>query len=345
MALSMNARLPIPRLAKLAGLSEQATHTRVKILEEKLGIKYLLETNLESLGYITYLVTIKFQDNIPTSKEIEETIMDENHIIFAATTKGEYDILMYLIDEDPASANEHFVRLRYKEPLIKYKAIWNFGYITKSLSFVPLNETFIENILKNKIGSKSKDIFQSHTGSLKHREFLLLKELNSDSKVSFSDIDKKYNLNKGTSRYAYHNLKNKGLIVRPTISMTKAVAKYTGILQIYNIDYEKIRANRYKFLLDLNEHGSVVDRCCLAGNIGSPNGAMGLFPLSYDFELEKTAERVKDELQGSIVNTLIITGIIKGELCYRRTDSTYTKNYKVLTEMGKVTNKTQINYN
>ena len=52
MGLSMNSRMPVPKLAELAGLNEQTAYYKLKALEEKLGIKYLLEIDVEKLGYL-----------------------------------------------------------------------------------------------------------------------------------------------------------------------------------------------------------------------------------------------------------------------------------------------------
>ncbi|MDE1824632.1 MAG: AsnC family transcriptional regulator, partial [Candidatus Micrarchaeota archaeon] len=86
-ALSMNARIPIPKLAKMVGLNEQTAYSRIKSLEEKLGIKYILEIDIEKLGYIQYLVLIKFEEASLTAEELKKVIGDNPRIQFAAITK------------------------------------------------------------------------------------------------------------------------------------------------------------------------------------------------------------------------------------------------------------------
>ncbi len=344
MALSMNARLPIPRLAKLAGLSEQATHTRVKILEEKLGIKYLLETDIEKLGYIRYLILIKFENELPTLAELEELIKDEDKIQFAATTKGEYDVIMYVIDEAPLTVNNNLYRLRTKPAIKKYGAIWNLIYFAEVYSFMPLKDKFIENVLKDKIWHKSKETPHFDRSKLKEREFALLKELNKNSNCNFTTIDQKFNFDPGASRYVYHMLKQNGIIVRPTITLSNLPFQYLGVILITNIHEDKIQAHRYKYLFEIIEYNKLANKYSLMGNIGAPNGGVMFIPVDANESIDKTVEKITIDLQGSDVKSLIITSILTGSLCYRRLDNTYTKQYNRLIEFQKITPKKLINY-
>ena len=67
-ALSMNARLSASRLAEISGVNEQTAYSRVKVLENKLGVKYLLELDVSKLGYTPYIILIKFEGKMPTTE-------------------------------------------------------------------------------------------------------------------------------------------------------------------------------------------------------------------------------------------------------------------------------------
>lgn len=337
MALSMNARMPMPKLAAFAGLNEQTAYSRIKTLDERLGIKYLLEIDVEKLGYIRYLILIKFEDDAPMMEEIEEAIKDENRIQFAAITKGDYDVVMYVIDETPLEAHDNLIKLRQKEPFSKYRASWTLTYFAQTYSFMPLRDEFIENILKEKVWHRTKESPRPDKDKLKLREFLILKELNSNSNSNFTLIDQKHNLNKGTSRYAYQALRERGIITRPTISMTKLPIKYVGVILISNMHYKTIQENRYKYLLDEIEYGKVANRYCLTGNIGAPaSGGISFLPVAEDGDFGKAVENIEKELQGSIVRSLVVTDVIIGTLCYRRFDNMYSRQYRLLVEFKKL---------
>ncbi|MEM3839173.1 MAG: AsnC family transcriptional regulator [Candidatus Micrarchaeaceae archaeon] len=345
MALSMNARMPITKLARFAGLSKHAVYSRVKALKTKLGIKYKLEFNVEKLGYLRYLVLVKFESAVPALEEIAKVIAEEPQIQFAATTKGEYDIVMYIIDENPLKAYDNLIKLRQKEAFSKYKAFWTFTYFAQSYSFIPVRGIFIDQVLEERVWHRAREASRRHEGQLRQTEYMVLKELNEDSSRSFAYIDQKCKLNKGAARYTYNELIKNGIIERPTISMAKLPFKYIGILLVQNIDYKAITENRYKYLLDEIEYGPIANKYCLSGNIGAPNnGVISFLPVLEGGSIERYAKNIENELQGSICKSLVVTWIITGELCYRRFDNDYSRQYKLLIDQNKIEPRALTNY-
>ena len=343
-AMSMNSRMPASKLAELTGLNEQTTYSRLKVLENRLDIKYILEIDVEKLGYIKYLILIKFEDKIPTIEELRKTIEDEYTIQFAVTTRGRYDVVMYVIDKDPLTANNNLFRIRTKPNIRNYRAQWNLIYFAEVYSFVPISNEFVENVLKDSVWHRTKESPRPNREQLKYREWILLKELNKDSVTNFSFIDDNFSLPKGTSRYAYDELRNKRIIVRPTISISSLPMKYIGIIMIENIDEDKIQEHRYKYLLEIIKYDEIVNKYSLMGNIGAPNGGIMFFPVTENESIDEIVERIDDELQGSKVSSLIVTEIIRGSLCYRRFDNAYSRQYGRLREFGKIDSFELINY-
>ncbi len=345
MSLSMNARLPVSKLARLTDMTEQAVYYRERSLERVLGIKYLLEIDVERLGYTKYLILVKFEDDLPSLEELKSAIASEPHIQFAASTVGAYDLIMYFIDETPLKAHDDLINLREKEPLSKYGAQWTLTYFAQVSSFMPLRDVFIDSVLKERVWSRTKDTPRPGENQLKHREFIVLKELNENSICNFSDIDKKYGLSRGTSRYTYYALKERGIITRSTISMTNLQIKYVGMIQVLNIYYKSIQENRYKFLLDLIEYGEIANKYCLSGNVGAPsNGAICFLPVLSDGQLDRIINTIQAELKGSVVKQTVVTNIITGDLCYRRFDNKYSRQYKLLINLKKLESETPISY-
>ena len=336
-ALSMNARIPASRLAEICGINKQKAYYHIKSLEKELGIKYILELNIERLGYLQYLILIKFEGNMPTQSELEDAISNEPRIQFAVITKGDYDLIMYLIDEDHVKAHENLVTLRSKTPFDKYKANWILTYFAQAYSFVPIRDQFITRILSDKVWFKSKGARKPGKNQLKIREYNIIKELNKNSSINFTELDKLYNMSKGTSRYAYQTLQENGIIVRPTISATKTSINYIGVILISNIDYSRIKENRYKLLQDEIQYDKVLNKYALLGNIGAPtNGAISFLPITSEGNLDLFTQKVEKDLEGSIVKSLIVTKIIIGALCYRRFDNMYSNAYKLLIKLNKI---------
>lgn len=344
MALSMNARMPVSKLAKLVGLNKQTTYYRIKSLEKQFNLKYLLEIDIEKLGYTQYIILIKFEEDIPTIEELENAFKYEPKIQFAAITKGEYDVVIHIVAEDSFIAYNDLVALRSKSSLYNYKAYWYLIHFAQTYSFMPLKDSFFDNVLKDKVWHRTITTPNIGRGQLKYREFILLKEMNNRSIINFGNIDAKYNFTKGTSRYTYLALKSSGKIVRPTITIANQAVKYIGIILVSNVHQKKIIKNHYKFWEDIIGYGTILNKYSFIGNIGTPNGAILFLPVMQEGTLEYIAEAIRKELQGSIVKTLIVTNIITGSLCYRRFDNTHSKQYARLVELGKVEFKGLINY-
>ncbi len=337
MALSMNSRIPVPRLAELAGLNEQTAYSRLKSLETMLRMEYLLEIDVEKLGYLRYLILIKFEDKKPTREEIEEAIKDEYNIQFAAMTKGDYDVAMLVVDQSPLKAYDNLLKLRQREPLKKYRASWVFTNFAQNYSFIPLRDQFIEKIVKEKVWQRTKETPRPERHQLKQREFLVLRELNNNANGNFASIDQKHDLSRGTSRYAYQSLKERGIITRPTVSLTNLPIKYVGIILFSIIDYSIFDEKRYKYVMDRIEYDKISNKYCLSGNIGAPvQGTISFLPVFEEGYLDRLTANMEKEFQGSIARSLVITDLIVGKLCYRRFDNVYSRQYRLLVEFKKI---------
>ena len=197
MILSMNARATMPFIAKMTGLSTSAAEYRVKKLEEKLGIRYILELDVRKLGFTTYLLMIKFDNKIPMAKEIITALKDKENIQFAALTTGDFDLVIYLLGYDPVETEDDLWKLRSETPLGNYKATWHLIPFGQVYSFIPIRGVFLDNFYKIRQRSKQES---SELVSLRERELILLKELNENSTRKFTEIENKNKLVRGSAR-------------------------------------------------------------------------------------------------------------------------------------------------
>ena len=333
--LSMNARMSPSKMASLSKIKKEAVYFRIKTLEKGFGIKYIMELDVTKLGYMPYLILVKFEEDLPYFGKIKDAFYQEPLIQFAAKVNGNFDLVLYVLDTDADNVIDNIRNLIYKLELGSYDAKWNIIPIAKTYSFMPVRDEFIEKVVKTKEWKKTTSKSTPKQDELKHREFIILKELNSNSREDFSEIERKYELIKGSARYAYAKLKESGIIIRPTITMTKIQIKYLGMIIVTDINEDKIRKTRYKFLSDIIEYGPIINKYALFGNIGMPIGTVLFLPVIFEGDLENNAIRIRNELEGSIVKSMVITEILVGSLSYRRFDNEYSRQHRLLVELGK----------
>ena len=95
--MSMNARADMSYFGKQVGLTASATYSRVKHLEKRYGIKYLPEIDIRKLGYLTYLIFVKFTEKAPNSEILRKELEKQPAIQVAMLTQGRYDLVMYVL--------------------------------------------------------------------------------------------------------------------------------------------------------------------------------------------------------------------------------------------------------
>ncbi|MDE1852021.1 MAG: hypothetical protein KGH69_05050 [Candidatus Micrarchaeota archaeon] len=326
-ALSMNARLPFSRLAEIAGISEQAAYSHVKSLEKKLGIRYMLEVDASKLRFMPFIIFIKFEGERPSIESFKEFFAKEPKIQFAALTSGEYDVMAYMLEEDNLQAGETIWRLRNQSHMRVYKAVWNVSFFSHTYGYVPLRDEFIDKVLQERVWTRTKERPKPAEGELLRREFILLKEMNSNGNMDFTAIDQKHGLGRGSSQYTYHKMIQKGIIKRATISMSSLPIRYSlaGLIAFNNVS--EFDETRMKLLKQIISYNGLYSRFSIAGDMGTPSGG---FTISSVLDYEEPAlfiDYIRENVKGIRISGLILTDMMVGSLCYRRYDMTYTTQY------------------
>lgn len=249
--LSEDSRMPILELSKKLGVSRKTIHDKLAKAEGELGIKYVPEFNNSLLGLNSpHLIRIKFKKT-PNYGEITR-ILSASHIPqLAVVTKGTYDMFIYA-NTTSGSEYVHWDK-RMQIMLSKYGAMWNSSDVAHMhLGFFPIRNELID---RTALDQQDKNI---------------LKLLNADSRISFSDISKELNMHFNTVAYNFNKLVKEGYIKRFTLSTdlpknSSAMAifsKYT-MSESYESDSAKSRLvyktsgtefpiiNRYPIVLQL----------------------------------------------------------------------------------------------
>ncbi len=311
-ALSMNGRISVPVLSKIISVKETTIATQVKKLEKKYGIKYIAEIDTTKLGYIEFLTTIKFLDTMPKVSELMDVISKEPRVQIFFLTQGDFQLVIYALAKNSSEINNLVTEIRKK---LHYKSIAITAPIEEDYGSIQLRPEFIE-LLKD---------------SLLVREYAILKELVTNGKIDFAEIDRKYNFDKGRSQYSYYKLKQQGIIKRITISTEKLSIKYIGIIVSTITDLDKFTANREKILLNvISESKYGINKYLYINDTVSPSGVAFYVPVFNYGDLETIVEEISNLDLGAKTKTLIITDIPIGNFCFRNFDNAYSVQEEIL---------------
>lgn len=345
-ALSMNGRASLTLLGNMIGINKESTYRRVSILEKKYGVRYLAEIDVEKLGYLKFIILVKFHNQIPNVNEVKEAVLKEPRVQLAMMlTGGEYNILFYALAED----NSNIQEVRYnlvKDKLSGYDAEWYVIPFSETYNFVPLRDDFIDilkdRLLKGHISKRSTSADKSK--QILKREFAVLRELNTKGATEFTEIDKKYDFDRGRSQYSYYKLKDDEILKRITLTMQNIPVKYIGIIFMDIINYGKFSKTREKLLKNMIENYKIpLNKYVLIGDIGEPFGLVFFIPVFSDGELEKFRESLS-KIKGVKIKSYVSIETLFGELCYRRFDNSYSQQYNILLNEYKVKPLPKINY-
>ncbi len=346
-ALSMNGRISFNFLSDLVGIEHQPVYRRIKILEKRYKIKYTAEIDVEMLGYLKFLILVKFEKKMPEEDEIVAAVANEPKVQLAALLRGgAYDLLIYALAENNTDIQDVRHNL-VKTGLDKYDAKWYIVPFTETYNFVPLRNDFMDT-LESKVLKRYEIKSTISSGKRKQilrREFAVLKELNLDGKIQFKDIDSKYGFDIGRAQYAYHKLLEAGLLKRVTITMQNPQMKYVGAIFAIVTNHKKFAKSREKLLKNIIEDSELPSsKYLLVGDIGEPYGFVFFVPVFEDGGLEEAAGKLSN-MKGVEITASVVTKMLYGSLCCRRFDKMYSQQYGVLVKNYKMNPSEQIKYN
>lgn len=342
--LSMNSRASLVFISNRAGLTSSSTYSRIKSLEKRYDLQYTLDIDIEKLGYMQFLLLIKFYTDMPPLKELVEILGNEPKIQLAIATKGDYDIVAYLLEEDTYKAEKTLWDLRRNTNFKGYDAAWSMTPLYKSFGMVHVRDIFFDKVLSTRVWSRTKNSPRPKQGDITHRDFALLRELNNNSAAHFANIDKINNLGRGAAQYAYHRLKESGIISRTTISMRGLNVKYIGLIFLEFINVGDFDKTWSALRLDIIKNGPILNKYALTGDIESPSEGVLFMPVIDEKEFSDTVEHLKAKLKGVRINTLIGTETISGRLCYRRFDISHSVQHESLIREKIVQGAEKIDY-
>lgn len=203
-ALSNDSRITTTELAKITHLSRVTATKLLDRLSMELDIHFTLEIDPRLLGInVLHILTLKFAKK-PDCEEIRSIFEAEQSIHFAYLTKGHFDLVLYSAMSDPQEYIKWETTLLQK--LSEYgvtKKAMELPYVY--VGFIPFNSSFAKEA----------------SGKIDEKDKKLLRLLNENSRMSYTDLVKRTGLNRDTIRYRIFNLKKDGIIKKFTIAVQK----------------------------------------------------------------------------------------------------------------------------
>jgi DNA-binding Lrp family transcriptional regulator len=334
-SLSMNGRASLTLIGRKVGLTKQPTYRRIKKLERLCGIRYVPEINLEQLGYLKFLMLVKFIDKIPDVEILIRVLKKEPRVQFAMSlVGGEHDLIIYVLCTDNQELLYLIRSLARETDLCDYPSKWNVTPFYEHYGFVPLRNEFLQ-LLETRVLKRTRSRVIRNNDKKQQilmREFAVLTELNFNGAVDFTSIDRKYGFDRGRSQYAYGKLLEGKVLERITINMDKLPILYTGVIFVDVINQKKFAKTRPIFLVNISsDPKNITNTYSLAGDTGVPFGTILFKPVFKDGELEKT-RKMLSKVKGIEIKMATVTKLLVGGLCYRLFDNAYSIQRGVLTQ-------------
>lgn len=328
-ALSMDGRITTSELSSKVGIKSMSAESQKAKLEKRYGIEYIAETDVSRLGYLTYIVMIKFENKKPGINEARRELEKEASIQLAMLTYGMYDVVLYMVVSRYENIKNYLFNLRSRifpsYDLKLYVVPFYLDY-----SFVPLRDRFFD-MLNERVWVRSAERPKPREGELHRREYATLKELSRNGRMDFTNIDVMYGLPLGSSRYAYQKLQEKGVVRRVTISMRNIHINYISAISLNKINHSEFVGSRKELMQHIikDPEGSAINKYALIGDIKMPEGVLFLMPVRNDTEIMEADEELR-RVGGAEVDSMIVTNIIVGSLCYRKFDNSSSSQYRIL---------------
>ncbi len=333
--LSANARVGHAEMSRKSGMGAAALASRIKALGKAYGLHYVAEVNTERLGFLPFIVTVKFRGRVPPAEAIRKVMDSEPRVQLAMLTKGKYDLLVYLLGESSFSLAEKITAIRSSAELKDYSSEWQISPFYHTYGYIPLRDDFF-SLLRERVWHRTKSSSRPGPDSLLWREYALLKELNSDGLAGFAGIDRKYGLSPGSARAAYYGLMEKGVVLGVTITERNVRVKYNALILMDIIDRGEFnRTHRELLNFIIEGKNSPINKFSLVGDIYTVYGILFILPILSDGELQAELAKIAERIRGVEISTLVASDVLVGETCYRLLDNAESKQNRRIEQLDK----------
>ncbi len=328
--LSEDGRSSLKEIGNALHLRTTAADYQLKKLEAKYGVKYVVELNIDKLGYQKFMCFVKFRE-IPETKIVREALESIPEIQLVSWITGEYNLLVYFYAESNKAVTYLIHHIRTKTQMKEYISEWYTAPFFDSYGFVQTRKEFF-SLLSNRIWKRTRESPRPALNQITYREYSVMDMLAKDASVPFVDIDMEKGFEKGASRYTYAKLKEKGYIKRVTITLEKLPIKYNSMIFMRVLNGLEVDESRKNLLLYITSNAPLLNRFSLVGDIEMPHSVLFIMPSFTEHDPEDAESYMKSNIKGIETQRFYMTETIIGEMVYRRIHLKHTHQYKVLEE-------------
>ena len=240
--LVLNSRIPLNRLAKKVGLSREVVTYRINQLKKK-GIIQSFHSLVdeEKLGYSrnTFFIQLKGM-SLNKEKEFLDFLMNHSFVTWMGPVIGKWNVVF-----DILSKNRLHLDKIIKEIQFKVK-----DHVS---TFAMAGNTIFSGYYPEKIFDTRRPHFNLKSKKIKldKLDLKILKLLNTNSRIEYSEMSRKLKLSANAIKYRIKNLEESGVIMGYTISANIRKLGYNW----YNIQAKFIEEeSKIKDFLKNNEN-------------------------------------------------------------------------------------------
>jgi DNA-binding Lrp family transcriptional regulator len=342
-AISMNGRISNKRIGEIMGIRSSSAEAYRKNIEIKYNIRYLATIFPQPLGFTRYAVFVNFLNKKPTLTEMKDALSNEPLVQVGMLSSGKYYLILLILARDNEELNQLINKIKVETRLRYYDSEW---YVTPryvEYGTIPIREEFTK-LLREQVWRKTRDYPRPKVGQISYRDFTIIGEVLKEGNVSFSEIDKKYGFENNASRYTYQRLREKKIIHGVTISMQRPGIKYSAVFLITILNGNEFVKYRKQLLEEIIKDLPHLNKYSYICYIENPYGLMFIMSVYEEKDLTQTEEKFL-KIKGIKIDTLILTDVFIGSLCFRKYDNDYSSQHKRLVEeFGLPESKLKIKY-
>ncbi len=306
LALDLNARIPLTKLAKKINLSPQTTKYRISQLEKRGVIrKYVTFFDVSKFGYLYYRLYIRFENvGVEDEKKIIEYFQQHKNVVWFISTTGKWDLEVLFV----ARNFIHFNNI-LKEMYDKFYGKLHNNIISVSIANYHHPRGYLVN--------KKTELQISYGGEpaiieIDDVDKKIIQLINQNARLTNSEIGSKLNLNYKTVQARIKKMEGVGII--------QAYRTWVAFLKI-GFWYRKALIKLKRFTNQ--EESRILEFCKQNPNIIYLTTCVG----SWDIEIEVESENEKifldilrafRELMGDLITdyeTLTVTAEHKLNYC------------------------------
>ena len=336
-ALSMKSRISLPELGKITSIPHKTLSHKLERLYERYKIRATIEIRPDTFGFTRFLIMVKFTSTEPSEFEVKEILESEPRIQLVALSQGDYSMLIYMIVENIHKLEETLYKIRSNNVFAKHDAIWKVSYLKEPTGwFMPLRDEFFEKLLKEKVWHRRGE---KGPGQLFLGEYAVLKEMNKNATIPFSEIDERHSLNRGNSRNTFEKLKANGTIERTTIVLQKLPIKYLSFLYLEQKNIALFNKTRSAYLAStIEETDKPSDKYVYKADASSPYGIVLIAPIYKEGDFEALKEELQQKANGCMIEQAIVTHVILGSFGFRKFKMKETGTYRLVKSLENTNN-------